>query len=89
MTWAYDPHSRTVYTIDATESDDGVIARDVPPEFGALIAAAGEMREALAGLIGLVELVAPTLSGRQKNGVEQNHRLETARAILARTEPQS
>ena len=52
MTWAYDPHSRTVYTIDATESDDGVIARDVPPEFGALIAAAGEMREALLQISG-------------------------------------
>ena len=81
--WHYDATSETVFDTDTGDA----IARDVSREHGALIAAAAEMREALAGLIGLVELVAPTLSGRQKNGVEQNHRLETARAILARTEP--
>lgn len=39
---------------------------------------------ALAGLVGLVELVIPTLEGFQRVGVEENHRLTAARAAIAK-----
>jgi hypothetical protein len=43
-----------------------------------------ELTAALAGLIGLVELIIPTLGGSQRIGVEQNYRLQEARAALAK-----
>ena len=43
MTWAYDAASATIYD---TATDD-VICRDVDPRYGALIAAAGDMRTML------------------------------------------
>ena len=48
-----------------------------------LIAAAPDLYEALSGMIGLVELIIPTLEGSQRSGVEGNHRLAEARAALA------
>jgi hypothetical protein len=49
-----------------------------------LIAAAPEITDALRGLIGLVELIIPTLEGSQRIGVETNHRLVAARAALGK-----
>lgn len=43
-----------------------------------------ELTGALSGLIGLVELIIPTLEGRQRVSVEQSHRLEAARTVLAK-----
>lgn len=43
-----------------------------------------DLVSALAGLIGLVQLIIPTLDGSQRIGVEQNHRLTVALAVLAR-----
>ena len=87
MTWAYDPHSRTVYTIDATESDDGVIARDVPPEFGALIAAAGEMREALLRSYKILLRERDLTRDGTETATMLDDVLSCARAVFARTEP--
>ena len=49
-----------------------------------LISAAPDLAEALTGLIGLIELIIPTLEGTQRIGVEDNHRLKDARAALAK-----
>jgi hypothetical protein len=48
-----------------------------------LMAAAPRLADALAGLIGLVELVIPTLKESQRAGMKFNPRLDEARAALA------
>jgi hypothetical protein len=47
-----------------------------------LLASAPELLDALHGMIGMVQLIAPTLHGSQRIGVEQNHRLEAAHAAI-------
>jgi hypothetical protein len=38
--------------------------------------------DALVGLVGLVELIIPTLEGSQKSAVQHNHRLTAARDAI-------
>jgi hypothetical protein len=51
-----------------------------------LIAAAPDLLAALHGMIGLVQLIVPTLPKEQREAVEGNHRLVDARAALAKVE---
>ena len=55
MQFKYDAHSATIYD---TETDE-VICRDVDPRFGVLLAGAGEMREALIGLMAALAAAEP------------------------------
>jgi hypothetical protein len=53
-----------------------------------LMAAGPDMLDALQGLVGLVDLLIPTLAEPQRGAVKQNHRLAAARAAIAKaTEP--
>jgi hypothetical protein len=49
-----------------------------------LIAAAPELLEALLGMIGLVELIIPTLKGEQKGTMSTNHRVLAAGIAIAK-----
>ena len=69
--------SKSVFAIDGREEDHSAAN-------AALISAAPDLAEALTGLIGLIELIIPTLEGTQRIGVEDNHRLKDARAALAK-----
>jgi hypothetical protein len=45
--------------------------------------ASPDLLDALVGLVGLVELIIPTLEGSQKSAVVYNHRLIAARKAIA------
>lgn len=66
----------------------GEILNGLPPELqwanARLIAAAPDLLVALHGMIGLIQLIVPTLQGSQRIGVEQNHRLEAAIAAITK-----
>ncbi|HEY2105555.1 MAG TPA: hypothetical protein VGH29_07205 [Candidatus Binataceae bacterium] len=49
-----------------------------------LIASAPDLIDALHGLIGLVQLIIPTLAEPQRSAVADNHRLVAARAAIAK-----
>ena len=80
--WHYDATSETVFDADTGDA----IARDVSRKHGALIAAAGEMREALAEARDMLDahwVFIPSVEERASRAMQAMIGL-----LLVRTEPQ-
>jgi hypothetical protein len=60
------------------------IGGDTSTDDRTLIEAAPDLYDALLGMIGLIQLVAPTLAEPQREAVANNHRMIAARFAIAK-----